>query len=191
MPRTINGIATRLEAIAREVQDAFGSLTVEQLHWKPAPDRWSVAECLDHLMVTNRAYLRPLRALSDGSYRHTLWQRLSPMSGFWGRFLIKSLDPANTRKTKTPRKAQPTLSGDDAEVVNRFVAHQGELASSIRRLPPNTDLDGVVLPSPLLSFITYSLRDALEVVIVHEKRHVQQARRVMEVPGFPNHTDSN
>jgi hypothetical protein len=191
MPRTINGIATRLEAITREVQDTFGSLSVAQLHWKPAPDRWSIAECLDHLMVTNKSYFRSLRALSDGSYRHTVWQRVSPMSGFWGRFLIRSLDPANTRRTKTLSKARPVVSGDDSEVVNRFVAQQSELASSIRRLPPNTDLDDVVLTSPLMSLITYSLRDALEVVIVHEQRHLQQARRVMEVPGFPNHTDSN
>lgn len=185
MPRTINGIATRVELITREAQDVFGALTAPQLHWKPAPERWSVAECLGHLIVANRLYFPELEALASDRYRHSLWQRISPFTGFWGPMLIKSLDPSNRRKTRTMAKMQPVVDGDDPDVMNRFVAHQVELAALVRRLPPNTDLDAVTLGSPLTGLITYSLRDCLEVIVMHEKRHVEQARQVMDVPGFP------
>src|SRR4029434_5344758 len=32
-------------------------LSVEQLRWRPGPQRWSIAECLDHLNITLGFYL--------------------------------------------------------------------------------------------------------------------------------------
>ena len=42
-----------IHAIALDAEKLFGSLSAEQLNWKPAPDRWSVAQCLEHLINTN------------------------------------------------------------------------------------------------------------------------------------------
>jgi hypothetical protein len=47
------------------------------------------------------------------------------------------------------------------------------------------DLERIVITSPALSIVTYSLMDAYRVIVVHEKRHVLQAKRVMEEPAFP------
>jgi hypothetical protein len=39
--------------------------------------------------------------------------------------------------------------------------------------------------SPFMSLITYSLNDAFKIVVEHEKRHLRQAGRVMQMEGFP------
>jgi hypothetical protein len=42
-----------------------------------------------------------------------------------GKLLIKSLDPATTRKLKAPKKFQPAQSDIRASVIDDFVEQQG------------------------------------------------------------------
>ena len=36
----------------------FKTLSESQINWKPSPENWSIAECVDHLIVTNKLYLK-------------------------------------------------------------------------------------------------------------------------------------
>jgi hypothetical protein len=42
-----------------------------------------------------------------------------------------------------------------------------------------------VVTSPVTAVATYSLLDAYRIVVAHERKHFEQARRVTCVPGFP------
>ena len=47
------------------------------------------------------------------------------------------------------------------------------------------DSTKIIITSPVASVITYSLADAIQLMSVHERRHFQQAERVMQAQGFP------
>ena len=47
---------TRIERTSQEASEIFGGLNGTQLNWKPNPDKWSVGQCLDHLIVSNSQY---------------------------------------------------------------------------------------------------------------------------------------
>jgi len=49
------------------------------------------------------------------------------------------------------------------------------------------NLDGITITSPAVRLITYSLVDAYRIIVVHEQNHFVQARRALELPGFPGH----
>jgi hypothetical protein len=59
------------------------------------------------------------------------------------------------------------------------------LIAHYRGIPHSLDRERTIVTSPLLRWVTYSLDDCLTILVVHEKRHFLQARRVMEVGGFP------
>jgi hypothetical protein len=59
------------------------------------------------------------------------------------------------------------------------------MIDAIRRLPDSLDLAKTIITSPLASFVTYSLDDALTFVPMHCERHFNQAKRVSEAAGFP------
>ena len=48
------------------------------------------------------------------------------------------------------------------------------------------NLEKIVVTSPAAAAITYSLMDAYRIIVVHEQRHFQQAKRVIQESGFPN-----
>ena len=39
--------------------------------------------------------------------------------------------------------------------------------------------------SPFVAFITYTVLDGWRVIVAHGRRHLEQARRVTQSPGFP------
>jgi hypothetical protein len=174
----ISSVTSDLAAISVEVRDEFGGLTEQQLNWKASEDSWSVAQCLDHLITINSLYFPVFENLRSATLPNTFLERVSPLSGFFGRFLIKAMSPENPKKMKTSKKAYPSASDIDAGIVERFVEHNRELARHIEKISPDTPLSRIIT-SPLARFITYSLDDCLTMLVVHERRHVLQAKRVI------------
>ena len=144
-----------------------------------------MAQCLEHVITTHALYFPLLRDLAAGAHRPTWWERASPLSGVFGRLLIRTLRPENTRKSKTSARALPSASDIGGDIVARFAAHQAEMAEHLRRLPDGLDPASTIITSPLLGFVTYSLDDTFTIFVVHGDRHLLQARRVTEAPGFP------
>ena len=172
-----------VRTISDSAEREFGTLSRDQLNWKPTPQRWSVAQCLDHLMTTNVAYFPQFESIAKGEKRTTLVERLPVVPKLWAKLLIKSLDPKTTRKLKAPATFQPSASDLSGSIINDFVEHQrrvGEWMETVKRL----NLDRVIT-SPAASVVTYSLMDALRIIVVHEQRHLQQAQRVMADEKFP------
>lgn len=177
---TINDLRT----IAQEAQQVFGRLNQTQLNWKPSANQWSIAQCFDHLITANEHYFPIFNAIIKGEKRTTFWERLPILPGFFGNLLVKNLQPDASRKLKAPAIFQPSSSNLDAEIIQRFVAHQHQLAGLIQNAA-TIDLHKTIITSPSLSFVTYSLYDTYRLLVVHEKRHFEQARRVLASTQFP------
>lgn len=177
-------IQSQLHEIADDATTAFGKLSPAQLNWKPGPDRWSVAQCLEHLITTNKSYEPVIAKVVNGEYRESGWARLPVLPTLWAKLFMKSLDPANTRKLKAPKTLAPTLSDITKTIVADFATHQEEVAQQIKATAAR-DPEHIVIVSPAAKFITYTLMDAYRIMVVHEQRHLAQAKRVVAEPSFP------
>src|SRR5580698_409539 len=56
-PQEIMDVAGQLESAREELIVFVSSLTDEQARMRPAPDRWSVFECLEHVSFVERRFL--------------------------------------------------------------------------------------------------------------------------------------
>ena len=177
-------VEAELAAIALETRLVFGHLDARQLNWRPDATNWSVAQCFDHLLSTNRQMLQAMDAALDASRARTIWQRLPGLPRLFGALLVKSQAPGGNRKFSAPRQAVPSASAIDAAILDRFLAHQHEAVARLRALPA-VETPGAIMVSPFSSVITYSVLDGWRLIVAHERRHLGQARRVTEAAGFP------
>lgn len=181
---TTDELQSELEAIAGDAQARFGSSSATQLNWKPAATRWSIAQCLDHLIVINGEYEPIFEAIVAGRKKSRLLERIPGLPGWMGRMMVRSLSPGAPRKLQAPKTAVPAASGIDPQIVTRFVAHQRELQSRLRQMEA-FDPARTIITSPFLALIPYSLLDTFRILVAHERRHLEQALRVMDDPRFP------
>ena len=169
--------------VANEAKTTFGPLTPAQLNWKPSAERWSVAQCFDHLISSNKGYLPIIDSVLAGQ-KGTFWQSVPVLRGVMRNLLIKSLDPEKGRKLKAPKNFQPAQSDISGSVIDDFVTLQATVVQKMKATE-HLDLESIIISSPVTSVVTYSLMDAYRVIVVHEHRHFQQAKRVTEESGFP------
>jgi hypothetical protein len=182
MANDVDGVTSELGLVTEDVRNSFGGLTPEQLNWKPASESWSVGQCLDHLIRSNEEFYPELDKLALGERNNSFWQKWSPLSGIAGAFLVNTLKK-DGQKVKTNQKMTPPSDIPD-DIVDKFAEHQETFAAKIRATT-GSDWRKVILTSPFISIMTYRMDVGLQALIEHEKRHVRQAKRVVEMEGFP------
>jgi hypothetical protein len=98
--------------------------------------------------------------------------------------LVRSQSPENTRKFRAASEASPAASGIAADVIDRFVEQQRDAAQRVRALDRRTAASTIMV-SPFIRVITYSVLDGWRLMLAHDRRHIEQAGRVIATPGFP------
>ena len=169
--------------VASNTRSTFGHLTPSQLNWKPSPERWSIAQCFDHLIAVNKAYFPVIDNVLAGKKR-TLWESMPVLPGLMGKMVIKAVEPTSTRKFKARKNFEAAQSNISGSIINDFVDHQAEVVDKMKATQ-HLDLKKIIITSPVAAVMTYSLIDAYRIIVVHEQRHFQQAKRVTEETGFP------
>ena len=108
--------------VASNTRATFGHLTPSQLNWKPSPERWSIAQCFDHLIAVNKAYFPVIDNVLAGKKR-TLWESMPVLPGLMGKMVIKAVEPTSTRKFKARKNFEAAQSNISGSIINDFVDH--------------------------------------------------------------------
>lgn len=183
----LDDFRVRFERLAFDADALAGTLTHEQFTWRPRPDAWSVAECLEHLNVAARLYLPALDEGIAEAIRRGLYGE-GPFRYNWiGRWLVRAQEPPPSFKVKTPKAFVPAPSRPRQEVMAAFRAYQVQFVDRLRQAN-GLDLARARVRSPAVSWIRLPLGSAFEMVVAHERRHLWQARNVAAAQGFPGPT---
>ena len=157
-------------------------LTPAQLNWPPRPGSWSVGQCLEHLHASNEAYLAPIEeALAAG--------RVAPVeaitTGWFGGWFIRTFIDPETQKSRAraPGKIRPAAQVSP-DILDRFLAGNKRVRELVERAAPY-DVNRVRFRNPFASLIRFTVGTGFEILSRHQRRHLRQAERVRQAPGFP------
>lgn len=137
-----------------------------------------MGEIFEHLCITDGLYEAPLRALLTAERERTT-PRKSPVwrPTIWGRLLLWSLNPANTRKSQAPPAFRLTAA-PRARVVEAWLA-QAETTRALMREADGLNLRRLKLSSPVARVIRLNAGDAFAILATHAERHMGQVRRTI------------
>jgi hypothetical protein len=175
----IRKLRDQLDAAECDARLLTEDLGEERGCWRASAESWSVAQCLDHLAITNQVYLG---AMKDPAVRARAAGRLRrrPASpGFVGQWVATRMEPPVKAfsKMKAMRNIRPDTSTSIADAIFRFLTSHDKIRDY---LSTNADLDlaGIRFPNPWLPGIRFSLSTGLHMITAHERRHLWQAWRV-------------
>jgi hypothetical protein len=180
----IEDFKRQFEQLAADGDRLVTPLTDAQFNWRPAPDAWSIAQCLDHLNVIARLYLPMLDEGIADAIRRGLY-RPGPFAYRWlYRWIATSQEPPYRIRMKAPKSFQPPPSRPRQEVMAAFRAYQVQYIDRLRQAN-GLDLTRARVRSPILRWLKLPLGIAFAFTTAHERRHLWQARRITETAGFP------
>jgi hypothetical protein len=169
----------RLGDVTERVVREFENLSEEQLNQKLAPEAWSIAENLQHLIQINESYYPVIEKVREGNLQLGWMAHFAFVRNFFGKMILGSVESTRKKKIKTFPIWEPSHSGIEEGIVERFSAHQhhfGEFVRSCQVLIEN----GQVIYSPANDKVVYTLEQAFEIIVTHEERHLNQALEVRE-----------
>lgn len=167
-----------IDSVTTEFIKYFTNLSVQQLNSKKYPDHWSIAQCMQHVIIVNNSYELLVTSIKENSYRTGWNSKIGVLANYFGKTILQNVHPDNERKIKTLPQWQPQQSGTIDEVVFKFVAHQQnfkQLIITSKDLIENKK----VIHSPANRLIVYKLEDAFKMLVAHEQRHLNQAKSLL------------
>lgn len=175
----IHSLEVSLDAAEQDARSVVTQLGDDLGGWRPAPNAWSVAQCLDHLAVSNRVYLKAMegpvaRAREQGRVR-----RGPAVPGLIGRWFVRQLEPPvkARRRSRAPRLIVPRHEPALQDAFTSFCASQADVRAFLRMVA-DLDLARIRFPNPFIRGVRFSMATGLHVIVAHERRHVWQAWRV-------------
>lgn len=173
------------DRVKRNARALTVGLSREQFNWRPGENRWSMAECLEHCNAVAEQTLPKV----EQALRHA--REFGPFGeepfryGIMGRLFIYSVRPAGPRMPTMPSyEPTPSSDYDPAETMQRFTELQDTWITAVRA-SDGLDLQRIRVPSPALPVVRLNLCTWYAATPLHELRHLEQAQRVTEAPGFP------
>jgi hypothetical protein len=164
-------LVAHLEMTQAWLTDEVSSLTPAQLNFRPAADRWTVAEVVQHLVIAepnywtllNNALKQPPRKLDrQASDADVLWY---------------GIDRSRHEKTSPDENPKDQII-DIAQALKIFLAMHAKLHELARST--NEDLRGHAVPD----WGVDAYQCLLE-ISTHEQRHILQIREIKASQGFP------
>jgi len=170
---------TQLDNIAEDLIAHFGRLNFEQLNWKPNKDTWSIAENFNHLIIVNESYFPIFESLEQGTYKAPFISKFSFLVSLYGKIVLKAVQPDRKKKMKTFQIWKPSINPIEDDILIKFISHNFVLKEKIM----NANLfveGGTVIASPANGNIVYNLKTTFDIIVSHEKRHLEQAKEVLK-----------
>lgn len=169
---------TQIDDATDKFQQLFGTLTPEELNWKPNSATWSIAQNIDHLIVINQSYFPILADLKAGKFKPPFIARFGFIVSFLGKMILSTVQPDRKKKIKTFSIWEPSKSTINGNILAEFSKHQEQLKIEIEGAK-NLIQQGVVITSPANKNIVYKLETAFDVITTHELRHLEQAKTIL------------
>lgn len=175
---TVEKWINQIDKNTQNFVNTFKDLDHTQLNWKPAPDRWSIAQNIHHLIVINETYYPTFTQLKAGTYKVPFIGKIGFLNRYLGQFILNSVKPDQAKKVQTFPIWEPSTSDIRANILSQFEQHQTELKQWIEDCAPALKQKAVI-SSPANKMITYPLEMALDIIVTHEQRHLEQAKNVL------------
>jgi DinB superfamily len=182
-PAEITRARQYLEQTRDAVTAATAGLSEAQWSFKPADDRWSIAEIVEHMVLTQELILGPVR--------QQLAAAPAPSADHDARAVdevVVAKLPDRSKKFQAPEPLKPTGTWSESAALERFRKNCARLIEYLESTP---DLRQHILDAPPLAAISggqYKAMDGYEWLLGvagHTERHTKQLLEVKADPHFP------
>lgn len=167
-----------LKEIEETTINEFQDLSDEELVWEPAPGKWSIAECLKHIVIANSTYIKDIEKRLLKAEVKTIEYPIS--FSITGRLFLYAVDPKYKWKVPAPKLFKPVKENkveNGTETVKEFLKLQEEIIGvSLKACA--YDHQHVNTYSPLSKLLKFNVGEQLYIMMRHTKRHINQAKRV-------------
>lgn len=177
-----NALLENLQADTRQIilqANQLLQLPSAALQQQPVPEKWSVAQVLEHLNIYSRHYVN---AIEQKLHLNQTEPNVSFSPGWLGNYFTNLMKPKadNTiaKKMKAPKNSIPSTQPNAADMLQEFILYQHQLLNLLQ-IAKSANLEHIRIPTTLSKLISLKLGDTFRFFIAHEQRHFLQIKNTL------------
>jgi len=178
LPAELQSLLDQMDACERDAEAILADLDDDGVNWQPGGGTgWSVAQCLNHLIVSNGMYLNGVaeRMQAARTANAGTFNGLGPTA--IGRWFVNSLEPPPRFKMKAPRKIRPGATFPRDGLLAAYKLSHTTYRALVNEAA-TVDVNRVIFPNPFLPAVKMRLATGFLVIAAHDRRHIYQAKNV-------------
>lgn len=169
----------QFEEVKEAAKELTSGLTESQFNWRPAPDQWSIEECLSHLTMVGQWEVAALERSIEKARSRGLTGKGPFQYGPIDRYIVHMSGPPVRLQMPASKRFVPLHGQPVTAILPTFLHVQSQFLLNLDRAE-GLDLARVKVPMPLSRFLRMSLGMTFAQAAAHERRHIEQARRVRQ-----------
>jgi len=159
----------------QEMLQAIDGLTDQQWTFKPAPERWSVGEVVEHIVLAEALLFDTAVKALDGQLDEAWNATLAKTE------VLRKALPDRSRRVDAPAAIKPQQAMTRAALVSRFKEQRAKALAFVRAT--DKPLKAHTAPNPF--FGSLNAHQWLLYIPLHHVRHNQQIAEVKGSSGYP------
>jgi len=176
----LDGYRTGFLDLKDEATALVGDVDPAMMQRRPAPETWSMVQCIDHLNTAGWLLLRSMRAEIQQAHAEGPYGEPPFEYGVVSRWFARVLEPSSGWTFDAPSLFEPDAPNTlyPNEVIDEFLGLQDQLTDCVED-SEGLDLRRIRLGSPAIPLLRISLGAWFEATLAHEHRHLEQAQRTL------------
>ncbi len=167
-----------LDESRQEFLAAIDGVTETQWKWKPAPERWSVGETAEHIVLAEAALFENVQKAVASPVNPVWEEKTKGKTEFIERVMAPRLG-----KAQAPEAVVPKGDMTPAQVKERFARQRAEIAKFAGET--EVALKEHTVEHPFPAFATLNAYQWLIYAPLHTMRHDKQIAEVKATAGYP------
>jgi len=155
-------------------------LSAGQWNWKMGPETWSIAQVVDHLLITNNHYIDRLIEAIEAAPKKSIEVF---KSGWVGAAIVRRLEPGSIKgqkRVKAPGFLEPQDSELDGPMMAESFLAQLDYLDRIIVSSRDVDFSSIKIPLSFTKLLKLNIGDVLRLIIAHNDRHLLQMQRLKD-----------
>lgn len=165
-----------------DLQNRISGLSDAQWNFKQNDDRWSVAECTEHIVRSCYLLFETAKTALE-SEADDQWHTRTEGKGDFIRKVMPNRNPGGAGGATAPQEIRPTENWDRATAFKNLYEMQGEVRAYIETLEGPVKNHTQEHPFPVFGWL--NAHDWLIYVPLHMVRHTRQIIEVQEDANYP------
>jgi len=175
----LKDIKNQYHKILVDVNKLTQNLSEEEFNLNPNSSSWSIAQCIDHLILTMDLYIDGINSAIEKSSRFDDANQKIKLH-FFMKYSIRLLEPPYKMKMKTVGIIKPKSLYNIKNLVDQF-SERCELFMELITKSEKIDINQVLVKSPLVKYLKFSLAEVFLFHAAHIRRHLWQAGKVKPI----------
>ncbi|MAT39076.1 MAG: hypothetical protein CL946_05680 [Ectothiorhodospiraceae bacterium] len=174
-----------IEDIRDKVSEICKSATIAQYNWRPSPEKWSIAECIEHLIVTGNLYNEELKNTLEKAREEGKTGDASIDYGWFSKFAVSTAEPPPKQRIRAFRKILPESKTYDPDKLKSDFDQMLDTYKDLVKNMEGIQISKVKMPSVLTPILRLPVAAWVDFLNAHLRRHLWQAEQVRNKEQFP------